>query len=422
MVPGLLVRQGPQKGMSFQLLEKKPFRIGRHPQCDLLIGADPAVSAVHCQFVRKGSALYMKEQSRNGTRLNGRKVHQNWVLLKHADILRVGQTHLEITDLEDSHASSGILQASLEDVERREVFEEDSFKIQELGGYQPIELIGSGSFGVVYKALNRLEKRIVALKVITENSALASKMVGRFLREAELLNKVEHPHLIQLYEAGQIEKEGQIYHFIAMEYFSGVNLSDYVVSSGKMIWTKVLKILLQLAEALDHLHRSGVIHRDLKPENVLYNPLTGVAKVIDLGFGKCILDEERQTFFITQTGSSLGTPYYMPIEQWEEAKNVTETADIYSLGATAYFMLSGRAPFEMYQDYLQLFRAVSQQKLTPLHALCREDTPSAFLEIIHKMMAFEAKRRYPTSRKLLKALQEFVQEYQKKIPASPTPP
>ena len=414
MIPGLLVTEGEKKGLYLRIPEEKIFWIGRVPANDFFIENDPMVSGKHGQFLLKGTILYFKDQSRNGTRLNSRKIHQSWAVLKLTDILRIGATHLQVIDVDENtdliDSQNFDVNACLQDLEKREEFEGDSTSFHPIGAYYPIAPIGSGAFGVVYKAVHKERKKLVAMKVFTAKDEPTLNFMGRFLREAELLKKLNHPHLIRLYDAGQIEQPLPPKNYIAMEYFPGVNLRYHLRAHGKMPWQKVLKILMQLAEALDHMHQQGVIHRDLKPDNILYNDIKGIAKIIDLGFGKCILDEERRTLFITQTGSSLGTPYYMAPEQWVEAKYVTESADIYSLGATAYCLLAARPPYTS-QDYLELFRAVSQQKFTPLETLCLPDTPKEFIRIIYTMMASDLKKRYSTSRKLLKELHAIALKY-----------
>jgi serine/threonine protein kinase len=117
--------------------------------------------------------------------------------------------------------------------------------------------------------------------------------------------------------------------------------------------------------------------------------------------GKCIFEKERETLFITQPDSSLGTPDFMPIEQWESAKDVDERSDIYSLGASLYSLLTAKLPYGGCADITLLYLAMVQQKRSYLREKAPLDTPVEMIEMIEKMMAFEADHRYPTSKKLL---------------------
>jgi serine/threonine protein kinase len=415
MIPGLLVTEGPLKGTYIQFPEKKAFWIGRSPNSDFMIQEDPSVSNRHCHFLRTAKNLCMKDQSRNGTCLNNRKIQNEWAILKMADILRIGQTHLQVVDVDKNEQKATLefqeVEAYLEDHEKAKTASPRS--LNTLGPYRNIEVIGSGSFGVVYKSIHQEWQKLVALKVFTGQEGPGNRFMGRFLREAELLKKIDHPYLIRLYDAGKIEVHRTEFNYIAMEHFPGVNLIYHLKAYGPMNWPKVVKILCQLSDALAEMHQQGVIHRDIKPDNILYNDIREVAKIIDLGLGKCISDEERQTYCVTKTGSGLGTPYYMPIEQWKEAKDADERADIYALGATAYYLLSGQPPYAEFEDYLEVFRAITGQKLTPLTQLCtREVVPPELFKIIEKMMALEAKDRYPSATEVLKELKELAFAYQ----------
>lgn len=404
MVPGLLVTEGDKKGLYIKIPENKLFWIGRNLTTDFQINEDKAVSNRHCSLLRKGSELYLTDESRNGTRLNARKIHKTTILLKLTDIFCIGETYFQVVDVDPLASTVSMdINEYRQDIREAEKSSEIPM-LREFGEYQIIELIGTGSFGVVYKAIHPRFEQLVALKVFANHPDPSQKFMGRFLRESELLKKLSHPLLICLYDAGHIEIQNVPYQYIAMEYFPGVNLTYHVKEYGKLPWKKVYSILFQVASALQYMHKNKIIHRDLKPHNILYNPIKNTLKIIDLGFGKCLTDEDRSVFYITKTGSGLGTPYYMPIEQWKSAKSVTERADIYSLGATAYYLLSGNHPYHICGSYLEVLEALSLRQLTPLETLSFPDTPPKLFEIIYKMMSFEPEERYVSCEELLQAL------------------
>jgi serine/threonine protein kinase len=414
MIPGLLITEGLKRGIYIQFPEGRPFWVGRTKDSDFVIDPDPMISAKHCLFLRRGSQLAMKDESTNGTRLNGRKVHHSRSLLKYADILRIGNTHFQVVDLDDTESQSKLFdfQACMEDLQKQEQFPDDNRHLRTIGPYLNIEVIGSGSFGTVYKAVHVRLQKLVALKVFTNLEELGSEFEGRFLREIELLRKLDHPSIIRLYDTGTLRLEKESRSYLALEYFQGVNLSDHLKAQGAIPWQKVLKILFQITKALDYMHHIGVLHRDLKPDNIMYNDFKGVAKIIDLGLGKCILDQERETLCITQPNSSMGTPNFMPIEQWGSAKEVDERADIYSLGATAYTLLSNHLPYGVHKDFTQLYRYVVEHKLIPLAQLCPAEVPPIVIKMVEKMMAFDANSRFSTSKKLLDHIQEVSHSFQ----------
>jgi serine/threonine protein kinase len=411
MIPGLLVTEGLNKGRYIQFPEKEPFWIGRSEEMDFKIPKDSVVSNRHCYFLRTGESLCMKDQSRNGTRLNNRKIHNSWAILKLMDIVCIGHTHFQVIDVDANSPEEDTtydIDAIREDYEKSEKDAENSKTLTALGPYRNIEMIGSGAFGVVYKSLHEDWNKLVALKVFTGKEEPDDRFMGRFLREANLLKKLTHPSLIQLYDAGRIEKGNVTYNYIATEYFPGVNLHYHLKIYGAMSWSKVVRILHQILQGLIHMHANNVIHRDIKPENILYNDIKQVAKLIDLGLGKSLTDEDRSTFCITKTGSGLGTPYYMPIEQWKEAKSAREPADIYALGATVYDLLTGFPPYGECKDDLEVFQAVRAQKLTPLERLCSEGTPLKLIDVIKTMMAYDPTDRYGSAQEVLEELKEFI--------------
>ncbi|MEK7485109.1 MAG: FHA domain-containing serine/threonine-protein kinase [Planctomycetota bacterium] len=420
---GFLVTEGSQKGFLQKFLKNKPFCIGRVDSCDFVIKEDRTVSSQHCCFLLQEDNLTLEDKSSNGTRLNGRLIKKEKVLLKNTDIIRIGKTHFQITSFSQipSNQRMPLFGEHLADIQKQNESLKEMEILGHFGSYHIIEEIGKGSFGTVYKALDQSSEKLVALKVfagveikeidqqLEEQSDPQFQFFKRSMREAEFLKELKHPFIIELYEVGEIQLEQEKKHFIALEFFQGVDLYYHIKAQGKMPWQKVLKLLKMLAQALDYMHISGIAHRDLKPHNVLYNDISEIAKIIDLGLGKCFLSsKQKTTFFNTKTGTALGTPDFMPIEQWEDAKSANHLVDIYSLGATAYYLFASAFPHGKYNSFKELYHAVKNQKIIPLEKMADSSVPKELIQFIQKMMAFEAKNRHQTCKELLQELQELT--------------
>jgi serine/threonine protein kinase len=415
---GLLVTQGSQRGRYLDFEEEKPFWIGRSKKNDFVLRENTKISSRHCCLIREGSQLELMDQSRNGTFLNGYPFHQEKALLKNTDIFCIEDVHFQVLDMERSspsvsspHSASPYsvtfdLNRCVESIQKRQTLGGSPIPLQ-LGPYFVIEKVGSGTFGTLYKALDFEKKRLVALKVLRPLKEVETDFIGRFLREAELLKKIHHPSIIQWY--GAQFRENATENYIALEYFQGVNLRDHLRIHGPMPWKKVCVVLLQLVKALDSMHQKGIIHRDIKPSNILYNGVQEVAKIVDLGLGKCILEKERESFCITAPHSSLGTPHFMPLEQWQNAKDVKASADIYSLGATLYFLLTAKVPYSQYPTLLEVYHALLKNQLIPLRTLVSPEVPEDFLERIEMMMALDEEDREISLKEMIPFLESLLE-------------
>jgi serine/threonine protein kinase len=203
-------------------------------------------------------------------------------------------------------------------------------------GYELVELLGRGGMGEVWRARQVSLGRQVAVKILPAKFAADREFVARFEKEATALAALNHPGIVQIIDRGQA---GQHYYF-AMELVTGVNLRELL--NGRRLSTKAaLRIIVQLARALDYAHEQKVVHRDLKPENVLVDP-RGHVKIAD--FGLAGMKDSDRNIALTATAVAMGTVNYMAPEQRRDAKHVDQRADLYSLGVMLYELLTGELP------------------------------------------------------------------------------
>ncbi|HEX7701146.1 MAG TPA: serine/threonine-protein kinase [Kofleriaceae bacterium] len=232
------------------------------------------------------------------------------------------------------------------------------------GRYRVQRLLGKGGMGAVYLADDEVLHELVALKVIS--SAFASDeaaMIARFRREASSARKVSSPQVIRIHDLGEA-RPGLLY--LSMEYFAGRTLTDLIAQRGIVPLKDVEDILQQICVGLEAAHEAGVIHRDLKPSNVLIGE-RGAVKLIDFGLATTLVGDN-----LTATGAVLGTPHYMAPEQ-VRGKPVDARSDIYSLGALAYHLVTGRPPFAGENAIAIGFAHISETPESP--RVLRKDCP-----------------------------------------------
>ncbi len=207
----------------------------------------------------------------------------------------------------------------------------------QIPGYQVIQKIGKGSMGVVYKAKQMSVDRVVAIKILLDTLAQNKEFIKRFEREAKIAAKLSHNNIVNAIDAGEVDGH---YYFV-MEYVEGDTIKDHLDKHKTFDEKEALRIVLAVADALKHAHTRGLIHRDVKPENVILTKDGGV-KLADLGLAR-ITDDEK--WGLSEAGMAIGTPYYISPEQVRGQTNIDIRADIYSLGATFYHMVTGRVPY-----------------------------------------------------------------------------
>jgi tRNA A-37 threonylcarbamoyl transferase component Bud32 len=275
--------------------------------------------------------------------------------------------------------------------------------LPELEDYEILEQVGSGGMGIVYKARHRQRNRIVALKIIRKDRLSHPEAVARFRREAVAAARLSHPNIVLLFDS---DAEGDV-HYLAMEYVNGVTLQEVVDSQGPLPINQAHDFLRQAALGLQHAHEQKLIHRDVKPSNLM---VTGnVLKILDMGVARLhqLQNAPEETITtLTQHGTVIGTPDFIAPEQLENPHGADIRADLYSLGCTAYFILSGKVPF----DGGTLIQKLDRQRweVPPSVEQLRPEIPAALGAVVRRLMAKKPDERFQTPGELADALEELT--------------
>lgn len=272
-----------------------------------------------------------------------------------------------------------------------------------LGNYRVLDRLGAGGMGVVFKAEHRLMRRKVAIKVLSLSSEEDPKLLQRFNSEMRAAAQLQHPHIVNAVDAGVLidsEHDAAVQHYFVMEYVAGQDLEAYVLERGPLSPAVACDVTYQIASALGESHRHQLVHRDVKPANILITP-EGQAKLLDFGLARNFRHR------MTQPGVLLGTVDYMAPEQARDSSAVDIRADIYGLGGTLYWCLTGTLPFPA-KDSIEadLIARLTQQPPSP-QALRPEISPELDA-LVRRMMALNPEERYPTPQRLMQSLLPFT--------------
>jgi hypothetical protein len=358
----LLARTGSFAGRRWKL--ERPFTVlGRGTAAEVPI-PDPLASRSHAH-IRNDDGLFtlVDGGSRNGTVVNGRRVHER--LLDPGDRLRIGEIELVLeTDPEDRPLS------------------------QRLPGYRLVDRVGEGGMGVVFAAEQLSLQRQVALKILSPKQATRQEAVRRFVDEARHAGRFHHPNLIQVHDVGS--NDGV--HYFSMEFVEGPTLNRLLKSIGTYSIPEVLEVLRQATQALGYLHGEGIVHRDLKPDNLMVHK-DGTLKLADLGISRTD-DQLAQEVAVGRPERVMGTPAYLAPEAIL-GERVDGRADAYALGATVFHLLIGRAPFS--GPSADVLKSHVHDPI-PALATLRSDIPQELVEVVHGLLAKDPAARTTVSK------------------------
>jgi len=275
---------------------------------------------------------------------------------------------------------------------------------RKLGPYEITEEIGAGGMATVYRAHQASMDRHVAIKVIRSNNLEDPLTRERFRREARLIARLEHPHLLPVYDFDGDSNPP----YIVMRYLEGGTLRQ-VLAQGELPHPEVIYLLRQVATALDYAHRKGVVHRDLKPSNVMIDR-EGNAFVTDFGIARVSGPDQQ----LTAAGDLIGTPAYMSPEQARGDADVDAAADIYALGAMVFEILTG-SPLYEHESGLGVLMAHLNEAI-PSALQRRPNLPPAVDEVLRKAVAKDRKQRYPTAEAFVNDLAKALESKEANAP------
>lgn len=276
------------------------------------------------------------------------------------------------------------------------------FEARQLGQYTLDRLLGQGGAGAVYLARHQRLHRPCAIKIIRPEKAGDRTAQLRFEHEVQAMAEVNHPNCVEIFDFGRAD-DGSL--FYAMEYLMGMNLWDMVQKHGPLPAPRAIALLRQMCAALGAAHARGLVHRDVKPRNIFLGCREGlgdVAKLLDFGLVQVDALYESNVGHVTLEGNTVGTPWFMSPEQIVAKAKIDGRSDLYSLGATAYFLLTGQLLFDR-PNVIDVFSAHLHEAPTPLTRL-NDDIPVDLQEVVLHCLEKQAADRFPDAMELDRAL------------------
>jgi eukaryotic-like serine/threonine-protein kinase len=264
-----------------------------------------------------------------------------------------------------------------------------------LGTYELGKKLGDGAMGAVYLARETMSGREVAVKTMALSEAFEPEILAdiksRFFREAEIIERLDHPNIVAVYDMGEEDELA----YISMELLHGRDLDGNTKPGNLLPYREVLHIIASVADALGYAHAQNVVHRDIKPGNIMYDPAGGTIKVMDFGVSR-ITTESR-----TKVGVVLGTPYYMSPEQLRGLK-IGPASDLFSLGVSLYQMLAGNLPFTG-KTAMEVMGKIAKEPHVDILTI-RPELPKCVGGIVDRSMAKEIEQRFQSGHEMAEAI------------------
>jgi serine/threonine protein kinase/formylglycine-generating enzyme required for sulfatase activity len=280
-----------------------------------------------------------------------------------------------------------------------------------LGNYLLLEKIGAGGMGQVFKARHRVMERIVAVKVLPTAMTADQAAIARFHREVKAAARLEHPNIVTAFDADQF---GGV-HFLVMQYVEGSDLSALVKKNGPFPVEQAVNYILQAARGLQFAHKKGIIHRDIKPANLLLDS-EGTVRILDMGLARIepVGDAAPQAE-LTNTGAVMGTVDYMAPEQSLDTKSADGRADIYSLGCSLFYLLTGKTTYPG-DTLVKKILAHREQPIPSIQAI-QTDVPELVEAVFSKMVAKRVEDRYQTMSEVIAVLEQYLKGHAPSVSA-----
>jgi len=400
-VPFLVIIGGPDRGRSFQIKEGQTLVIGRSQTSDTQIN-DPRVSRVHCRVVVDGGTITLLDNdSAGGTFMNGNKVSRQE--LDTGDTFSVGDTTMRYqldANLPDD-------QPTIAPVAAATPTPQAAPQLADLVGetfahYRLDKILAKGNTGMIFKAQDTEQDRVVAVKVLTPDANHSDEQRDRFVRAMKTMLPIKHDHLVSLYHAG---KTGP-FCWAAMQYIDGESLTELISRmgiEGMLDWRETWRIGVQIGRALDAAYEQKIIHRNVTPTNIMRRHADRACLLADLMLAKALEGNFAQQ--ITAPGQLIGEVPYMAPERTRDADPVDTRSDIYGLGATLYALMAGRPPFES-SSLPELVRMVREDEPTPPKEF-QLSINEKFQDAVARMIAKKPSDRYQTPTELLRDLERI---------------
>lgn len=273
-----------------------------------------------------------------------------------------------------------------------------------LGPYHLVAKLGEGGMGVVFRAVHTKLDKIVAVKILSASFVHHPDAAARFQREMKAVGRVNHPHVVQAFDAGEIDGT----HYLAMEFVDGQDLATILRERGPLPLGTACRIVREAADALSAAHAAGLVHRDIKPSNLLLDP-NGRVKLLDLGLSRLLARDDKPSTDLTTLGQIFGTADYMAPEQWDDPRKADARTDLYALGCTLFHLLSGQPPFASGENQT-VFSKMQGHISAPVPDLATfaPRTPATVMEVCRRLMSKRPEERFPTADDVVRALDSFA--------------
>jgi serine/threonine-protein kinase len=378
-VARIVVERGNERGHSLELDGAHAETLVGRLKTNTLVVTDYLISRQHFKIRRAVDGFFISDlHSHNGTFLDDVRLDDQEHVLQEGALIRAGNTlfkfHLDNRAPEGLHAG------------------------KRLGGYQLITRIGLGGMSEVYLATQLSLGRQVALKLLSPELTKDHAFVEKFEREARAAGKFNHPNVVQVHEVGHANG---IYYY-SMEYLEGGSVQEMISKGRKLPPVRATEIILQAARALEYAERAGIVHCDVKPDNLMLTA-SGDVRLADLGIAKSLNAKGKAE----QSEGVFGSPNYMSPEQ-ARGFPLDHRSDLFSLGATFYRMLLGKAPFTGRNAKMIMERVVFEEP-TPPHQL-DNTLPPPLYPILAKLMRKKPAERYQNAAGLIKDLEAAMQQ------------
>lgn len=285
--------------------------------------------------------------------------------------------------------------------------------------YKLLGHLGTGGMSSVYLAEHSKMQRLVAIKHLPPNRVNDSSYLERFYLEARAAAKLDHKNIVRAYDIDHDQDNGKNNHFLIMEYVEGRDLQSLVKEVGPLEYDLAADYVRQAADGLEHAHHAGLIHRDIKPANLLVDQ-RGVVKVLDMGLARWEDDTKTASLTITHEENVLGTADYLAPEQARDSHSVDKRADIYSLGCTLYFLLTGHAPFPEGTLAQRIAKHLNEMPKSIYED--RKDAPPALVDVCLRMMDKRPDARFQSAAEVSQMLASWLESRGKNLGGGPSGP